>query len=37
MIVRRHCHHQAIMGFDAEEAVLNRLVLEFESLDSGCC
>jgi hypothetical protein len=37
VIVRCHCHHQPIMGFDAEEGVLNRLVPDFESLDSGCC
>jgi FAD/FMN-containing dehydrogenase/Fe-S oxidoreductase len=36
-IVQRHCHHQAVMGFDAEQRVLERLGLDVKLLDSGCC
>jgi FAD/FMN-containing dehydrogenase/Fe-S oxidoreductase len=36
-LVQRHCHHQAVMGFDAEEELLRRVGLEAEVLDSGCC
>lgn len=36
-LVHRHCHHHAIMTFDAEEAILQRLGLDYEILDSGCC
>jgi Fe-S oxidoreductase len=36
-VVHGHCHHKAIMGIEDEAAVLNRLGLEVEMLDSGCC
>ncbi len=36
-IVHRHCHHHAIMGFDADRNLLDRIGLDFEVLDSGCC
>jgi Fe-S oxidoreductase len=36
-LVHRHCHHQAIMGFDADRSLLERMGLDFEVLDSGCC
>ena len=36
-VVHGHCHHKAIMGMGAEEAVLKKLGLDFEILDSGCC
>jgi len=36
-IVHGHCHHKAVLGFDADEHVLERLELDFEVLDSGCC
>ena len=36
-IVQGHCHHHAIMKLDAEERVLQRLGLDYELLDSGCC
>ncbi|MGH7965456.1 MAG: FAD-binding and (Fe-S)-binding domain-containing protein, partial [Candidatus Binatia bacterium] len=36
-LVQRHCHHQAVMGFDDERAVLAKLGLDFTVLDSGCC
>jgi FAD/FMN-containing dehydrogenase/Fe-S oxidoreductase len=36
-IVQGHCHHKAVMKFDAEEAVLRQLALDVEHPDSGCC
>ncbi|MDP8939820.1 MAG: FAD-binding protein [Actinomycetota bacterium] len=36
-VVHGHCHHEAIMKMDAEEKVLQKLGLDFELLDSGCC
>jgi Fe-S oxidoreductase len=36
-VVQRHCHHQAVMGFDADETWLAKLGVEAEILDSGCC
>jgi FAD/FMN-containing dehydrogenase/Fe-S oxidoreductase len=36
-IVQRHCHHQAVMGFDSDRWMLERLGLDVEILDSGCC
>jgi len=36
-LVHGHCHQQAVLKMDAERAVLDRLGLEYEVLDSGCC
>jgi FAD/FMN-containing dehydrogenase/Fe-S oxidoreductase len=36
-LVQRHCHHQAVMGFDAETKILEKLGLDCQILDSGCC
>ncbi len=36
-IVHRHCHHRAVMGHDPDREVLDRLGLDYEVLDSGCC
>jgi FAD/FMN-containing dehydrogenase/Fe-S oxidoreductase len=36
-LVHAHCHHRAVMSFDAEQELLGRLGLDFETLDSGCC
>jgi FAD/FMN-containing dehydrogenase/Fe-S oxidoreductase len=36
-LVHGHCHHKAVMGMAAEEAVLRKLGVEFETLDAGCC
>jgi FAD/FMN-containing dehydrogenase/Fe-S oxidoreductase len=36
-IVHGHCHHHAIMKMDADRELLQRLGLDFELLDSGCC
>src|SRR5204863_8402570 len=32
-----HCHHKAIMKIDADNELLQKLGLDFEVLDSGCC
>jgi FAD/FMN-containing dehydrogenase/Fe-S oxidoreductase len=36
-IVQAHCHHKAVMRFDAEEALLRKLGLDLTHPDSGCC
>jgi len=36
-LVHGHCHQEAIMGMDAEEELYERVGLEAEVLDSGCC
>jgi Fe-S oxidoreductase len=36
-VVHGHCHHKAVMGFAADERLLDRLGLRYEVLDSGCC
>jgi len=36
-VVQGHCHHRAVMGFDADERLLARLGLDVDVLDKGCC
>jgi FAD/FMN-containing dehydrogenase/Fe-S oxidoreductase len=36
-VVHGHCHHKSIMGMGPELAMLKKLGLDFELLDSGCC
>lgn len=36
LIVQPHCHHHAVMGFDAERALLNETGAEIVEL-AGCC
>lgn len=36
-LVQGHCHHQAIMGMDADTELLSHMGLDFELLDAGCC
>jgi len=36
-IVHGHCHHEATMGFGTDQQMLDRMGLDFEVLDSGCC
>jgi FAD/FMN-containing dehydrogenase/Fe-S oxidoreductase len=36
-LVHGHCHHKAIMKMHDEEALLSKLGLDFQVLDSGCC
>jgi Fe-S oxidoreductase len=36
-VMQGHCHHHAVMGLDAELAVLKRIGLDVERPDTGCC
>ncbi len=36
-LVHGHCHQKAILGMEADRAVLSELGLDYELLDSGCC
>jgi Fe-S oxidoreductase len=36
-IVQGHCHHKAVLEFDAEKTILKKMGLEAETLNSGCC
>jgi Fe-S oxidoreductase len=36
-IVQVHCHHGAVLGYDAERELLEHTGLELEFPDSGCC
>jgi Fe-S oxidoreductase len=36
-LVQGHCHHKAVLRFKDEEAVLRRMGVDFELLESGCC
>ncbi len=36
-LVHGHCHHKSILKFEAEKEILQRLGLDFQILDSGCC
>jgi Fe-S oxidoreductase len=36
-VVHGHCHHKAIMRMYSEEAVFERLGLDYQLLDDGCC
>jgi Fe-S oxidoreductase len=36
-LVQAHCHHKSVIRFDAEDAVLRRIGLDYVHPDSGCC
>lgn len=36
-VAHGHCHHKSLMKMDDEEAVFEKMGLDFEILDSGCC
>jgi FAD/FMN-containing dehydrogenase/Fe-S oxidoreductase len=36
-LVHGHCHQEAVMGMSAEQKLYERMGLDFEVLDSGCC
>ncbi|MGN6848928.1 MAG: FAD-binding and (Fe-S)-binding domain-containing protein [Sphingomicrobium sp.] len=36
-LVQAHCHHHAVIGFDNELALLDRLGVEVERPPQGCC
>jgi Fe-S oxidoreductase len=37
VILHGHCHHKAIMRMDSEEAILEKMGLDYEMPDFGCC
>ena len=36
-IAHIHCHHRAVMGIQNEEKILQKMALDYQILDSGCC
>ncbi|MFB8758831.1 FAD-binding and (Fe-S)-binding domain-containing protein [Streptomyces nigra] len=36
-VVQRHCHQYAVMGFDADREILERVGVDADVLDAGCC
>ncbi|MDQ3990731.1 MAG: FAD-binding protein [Actinomycetota bacterium] len=36
-VIQRHCHHASVMGFEADGRLIERMGLDAEVLDSGCC
>ncbi len=36
-IVHGHCHHKAVIGMSKETSLLDKLGLDYQLLDSGCC
>ena len=36
-VVHGHCHHKSVLGFDDEETLLQKMGLDYHTLDSGCC
>ena len=36
-VVHGHCHQKALFGMDGDKRVLDRLGLEYEIADAGCC
>ncbi|MGP4095401.1 FAD-binding and (Fe-S)-binding domain-containing protein [Nonomuraea sp. KM90] len=36
-VAQVHCHQSAVMGYDADRAVLDRFGIRTRVLDSGCC
>lgn len=36
-VLHSHCHHKAIMKLDDEKELLDKMNLDYELLDSGCC
>ena len=36
-LVHGHCHQKALVGMEADDQVITRLGLDYETIDSGCC
>ncbi len=36
-VLHGHCHHESVIGMDAEVALLKRMCIDYQVLDSGCC
>jgi FAD/FMN-containing dehydrogenase/Fe-S oxidoreductase len=37
VLVQGHCHHKAVMRLKEEKAVMEKMGLDYEVLESGCC
>jgi FAD/FMN-containing dehydrogenase/Fe-S oxidoreductase len=37
VLLHGHCHHKALMKMNDEEALLRKMGVDLQSLDSGCC
>jgi Fe-S oxidoreductase len=36
-LVQGHCHHKAVIGMEGDTRMLDKLGLDYQLLDSGCC
>ena len=36
-LVQPHCHHHSVLGFDTEQRVLERMGMDVELAEAGCC
>ncbi|MEP6654926.1 MAG: FAD-linked oxidase C-terminal domain-containing protein [Myxococcales bacterium] len=36
-LVQGHCHHKSVLGMQSETSLLDKLGLDYQVLDSGCC
>ena len=36
-LMHRHCHHHAVMGYEADKKVMEKIGVEVTIPDSGCC
>lgn len=36
-LLHRHCHHEAVMGYDADIKILKKIGIDIRVPDSGCC
>ncbi|MCD6007946.1 FAD-binding and (Fe-S)-binding domain-containing protein [Halomonas sp. IOP_31] len=36
-LVHGHCHHRAVIGLSAEQTLMERMGLDYQIADSGCC
>ncbi len=36
-LVQGHCHHKAVIGMEGETRLLDKIGLDYELLDAGCC
>jgi len=37
VLIQRHCHAHAILGFEAEDRLLDKATDHYEIIDGGCC
>jgi FAD/FMN-containing dehydrogenase/Fe-S oxidoreductase len=36
-LLHGHCHHQSVLDFDPEAAILQKIGVDYEVMDAGCC